>query len=111
MEKLDCADIVCMMISDHPKGEKMKQKKFKRGTVVVFDPTRLTREWWDKQKPEDLLEWYGPLGYGQEKLKFFVFLCEIRNARGHCVLVSLDDQKIITMRHINDFREVTKEEF
>ena len=64
----------------------------------------------DKQKPEDLMEWYGPLGYGQDKPKCFVFLCEIRNAPGHCVLVALDDQKIITMRHIDNFREATDEE-
>ena len=94
----------------------MRKKKkrlvaFKRGTVVVFDPGSFNKDWWGKQSEEDLLKWYGALGYGREGLKHFVFLCEIRNAPGHCVLVSLDDQSIETMRHTENFREVGEEEF
>jgi hypothetical protein len=81
------------------------------GTVVVFNPRAFNQDWWNAQKEENLLKWYGALGYGQPDPKFFVFLCEIKNAPGHCVLVSLDDQTIETMRHTGDFREVTEEEF
>ena len=43
-------------------------------------------------------------------MKFFVFICEI-NESGHCVLVDMDTDKVITMRHTCDFREATEEEF
>ena len=89
---------------------KKKTKKFKRGTVVVFEPQNLNQEYWDKLSQKDRKKYYGPLGYGSHKLKLFVFITEIRNAPGHCVLISLDNQKIETMRHTSDFREVTEEE-
>lgn len=88
-----------------------KKKKFKRGTVVVFEPKNFAPDFWDKLSEEDRLKYYGPLGYGQAKPKFFVYLTKIRNAPGHCILVSLDDQTIETMRHDSDFRKVTNEEF
>lgn len=93
------------------KKKKLKPRAFKRGTVVVFDPESFNPDFWDKMPEEDKIKYYGPLGYGREKPKFFVFLCEIRNAPGHCVLVSLDDQTIETMRHTDNFREVDEEEF
>ncbi len=86
-------------------------KTFEPGTVVVFEPKNFNSEYWGNLPEKDRLKYYGPLGYGQEKLKLFVFLCEIKNAPGHCVLVSLDDQVVETMRHTSDFREVTEEEF
>ena len=93
----------------------MKRKKFKRGTVVVFEPKHFNKDWWNKQSEEDLLKWYGPLGYGQKKKKLFVFICEVLDMdgdpSGHCVLISLDDQKIETMRHTSDFRKATEDEF
>jgi hypothetical protein len=89
----------------------MRMKKFKRGTVVVFDPSNLNQEFWKNLSEEDRIKYYGDLGYGSSKPKFFVYLTKIKNAPGHCVLVSLDDQKIETMRHDNDFREVKEEEF
>jgi hypothetical protein len=89
----------------------MKKKKFKPGTIVVFDPDSFNPKYWDNLSEDDRVKYYGALGYGQERLKFFAFLCEIKNAPGHCVLVSLDDQTIETMRHTDDFREVDEEEF
>jgi hypothetical protein len=90
-------------------------KTFKRGTVVVFEPKNLNKKWWKAQIEKDLLRWYGPLGYGQKKKKLFVFICEILDDEGdpsgHCVLISLEDQKIETMRHTSDFRKATEEEF
>ena len=88
-----------------------KRTKFKRGTVVVFDPRNFNKKYWKGLSEEDRIKYYGPLGYGAEKPKFFVFITEIRNAPGHCVLISLDDQSIETMRHTSDFREVREDEF
>ena len=70
------------------KTEKQLVKKFKRGTVVVFEPNNLNQKFWNGLTEKDRVKYYGPLGYGQEKLKMWVFLTEIRNAPGHCVLVS-----------------------
>lgn len=86
-------------------------KKFKRGTIVVFEPKNLNPNFWKNLSEEDRIKFYGPLGYGQKKPKFFVYLTSIRNAPDHCVLVALDNQAIETMRHDSDFREVTEEEF
>ncbi len=88
-----------------------KEKKFKTGTVVVFDSNNFNPAYWDGLSEEKRIEYYGALGYGKKKPTFFVFLTEIKNAPGHCVLVSLSDQHIETMRHTGDFREVTEEEF
>lgn len=90
--------------------KKKKQKKFKRGTVVVFDPTSFHPDFWDGLIEEERIRYYGPLGYGSEKPKLFVFLTEIMNAPGHCVLVDMDDGHIEVMRHTSDFREATEEE-
>jgi len=83
---------------------------FEPGTVVIFDPNSFNESYWNNLSEEDRIKYYGCYGYGG-KLHFFVFLCEIKNAPGHCVLVSLRDQHIETMAHISDFREVTEDEF
>lgn len=87
-----------------------KKKKFKAGTVVVFDPRNFNPDYWNNLSEEDRIKYYGALGYGQEKLKLFVFSMHIKNAPGHCVLVSMDDSHTEMMRHTDDFREVTEEE-
>jgi len=84
---------------------------FEPGTIVVFDPDSFNSEFWKGLSEKERKKYYGPLGYGQKKLKPFVFLCEITTAPRHCVLVDIETQKIETMRHTNDFREVTDEEF
>jgi hypothetical protein len=87
-----------------------KKSKFKPGTVVVFDPASFNPEFWDKLPEHDRIKYYAPLGYGSPRVKLFVYLCEI-NDSGHCVLVDMDGNNIITMRHTCDFREATEEEF
>lgn len=94
---------------------------FEPGTVVVFDPNNLNPEFWDNLSEEDRIKNYGALGYGEERMKLFVFLCEIycppdeqygRIPSGHCVLASLTHPSTVeVMRHTSDFREVTEEEF
>jgi hypothetical protein len=88
--------------------------KFKPGTPVVFEPKNFNPEYWDRLSEEDRLRYYGPLGYGQLHPKVFIFLCEILepdgNPSGHCLLYSLNDQRIEPMRHTSDFRKATDEE-
>lgn len=84
--------------------------KFEPGTVVVFEPNNFNPKFWGALPEKERIEYYGPLGYGEEKPHLFVFLCEIQNS-GHCVLVSLNDQHVETMRHTSDFRKATEEEF
>lgn len=86
------------------------KKKIKPGTVVVFDPAHDNPKFWENLKEEDRIRYYGELGYGSQRTKLFVFLCEINNS-GHCVLVDLDTNKVMTMRHTSDFRPATDDEF
>lgn len=102
------------------KKEKKEKKfvafpKFKRGTVLVWDgPNLFNFDFWNGLSEEDRIKYYGPLGYGQDKKKLFVFLAEILDAdgypSGHCVLAELND-KIVTMRHTEEFRKATEDEF
>lgn len=88
-----------------------RAKVFKPGTVVVFEPKNFNPDFWNNLPEEHRVKYYSPLGYGREKPKFFVFITEIKNAPGHCILVDMDDGHIEWMRHTDDFREVTEEEF
>ena len=90
---------------------------FKPGTVVVLDKEKFENL---SMTHEKKLKYYGDLGYGQDHPHFFVFLCEITVqdklydiplSTGHCLLVSLQNQKVETMRHPDDFRAVTEDEF
>lgn len=42
--------------------------------------------------------------------KLFVFLGEIKQCPGHCILVDLKDGKIVGMYHTDNFREATDNE-
>jgi len=88
----------------------MRRDAFKTGTVVVFDPLSFNPAFWDKLSEEDRLKYYGPLGYGSEKVKFFVYICDI-NDSGHCVLVDMDTGLNVLMRHTCNFRAATEDEF
>ena len=95
--------------------KKRKRKKFKRGTVVVWTPDNFNQKWWKGLSEEDRIKYYGVLGYGKDKPELFVFLTEIRDSyvgdTGHCVLVSLRDQHVETMRHTDEFRAARDDEF
>lgn len=88
----------------------MKRESFKPGTVVVFDPAHFNPRFWEGLSEEDRVKYYGPLGYGSEKRKLFVYVCEI-NDSGHCLLVDMDTGLNVLMRHTSDFRAATEEEF
>jgi hypothetical protein len=87
------------------------KKSFKMGTVAVFDPSGFNPDYWNNLSEKDRKKYYGPLGYGKKKTKFFIFICEILNAPGHCVLVDMDDGHVEYMRHTSDFREINEGEF
>lgn len=90
-------------------------KQFQQGTVVVWTPDNFNKDYWAGLSEEERVKYYGPLGYGAEKPKLFVFMTAILDAKGsdtgHCVLVSLDNQQIETMRHTCEFREASENEF
>jgi hypothetical protein len=85
-------------------------KEFKTGTVVVFDPESFNPNFWNKLSEEDRIKYYGSLGYGLEKKKLFVFVCDI-NDSGHCLLVDMDTGLNVLMRHTDNFRPADEEEF
>jgi hypothetical protein len=86
------------------------KKKFKPGDTVVFDPGGFNPEYWNGLSESDRQKYYGPLGYGAAKLYLFTFICEHSPQGGHCVLISMDDQHVETMRHTTDFRLATEDE-
>lgn len=90
-------------------------KKFTPGTVVVFEPANFHKDFWDGLSEDKRISCYGDYGYGADKQKLFVYLCPILDTdgtdSGHCVLVSLDDQKIHTMMHAEEFRRALETEF
>jgi hypothetical protein len=88
----------------------MRRDAFKPGAVVVFDPSSFNPAFWDSLSEEDRLKYYGPLGYGSEKTKLFVYVCEI-NDSGHCALIDMDTGLNVLMRHTCDFRAATEDEF
>ena len=84
--------------------------KFKKGDAVVFEPKNLNKSYWNSLSEEDKIKYYGSLGYGSKETKIFVFITKINQCDSHCILISLDDGKIETMRHTNNFRLATEEE-
>lgn len=88
---------------------------FKPGSVVVFESKTFNQEYWDGLSEADRLKYYGALGYGQAKQKLFVYICTILDANqclsGHCVLMDMDDQHLESMRHYNNFRLATDDEY
>ncbi len=93
------------------KSKKFKKRAtFKMGDVVAFAPENFNPGWWDNLPIADRVKYYGPLGYGETKLKTFVFITEIRQTPGHCVLVAMDDGHIEVMRHTANFRKVDEDE-
>jgi len=92
------------------------QDKFKQGEVLIWDPKNFNPDFWNKLPEKERIRYYSKYGYGSDKLKLFVYLCEItdpetKKSSGHCVLIDMDTQAIITMAHTTEFRKATGEEF
>ena len=86
-------------------------KAFKPGTVVVLNEKKLKGKWWDELTEKKRQEFYGLLGYGSNPPKCFVFITEIVSAPGHCVVMDLDTNKLLSMYHTENFRKATDSEF
>lgn len=65
---------------------------------VVFDKRSCSKEDYEKYY-EDIFEG-----------RVFVFLGEIKQCSGHCILLDLKNGKIIGMYHTENFREATQDE-
>lgn len=88
----------------------MNKAKFKPGDTVIWDPTTFNKEYWGTLPEADRIKYYGVLGYGATRPKLFTFICEHSPQLGHCVLISMEDQRVETMRHTTEFRLATDEE-
>lgn len=83
---------------------------FKPGDTVIFDPSSFNQDWWSGLPESDRQKYYGAVGYGAERPHLFTFICEHRPQGGHCVLISMEDQHVETMRHPDEFRLATVDE-
>jgi len=78
------------------------KNKIRQNAFVVFDKTSIPIEIYTK--------YFLSRFENDGKLKLFIFLGEVPNARGHCILTDLDNGKIIGLYHTNNFREATEDE-
>ena len=84
---------------------------FNPGDTVVFDFESFEgTNYWNNLPEEKKIEYYGDLGYGRSRPLLFTYLCEHIPQSGHCVLVNMENQKVETMRHTDEFRLATEEE-
>lgn len=90
---------------------------FKAGDTLIFDHSNLREEFWNKLTEEEKVRYYGQYGYettwypGQSnRIKLFTFICEHSPQNGHCVLMDMDDGKLLPMCHMNNFRLATEDE-
>jgi hypothetical protein len=72
----------------------------KMNSYVVFDVDSC---------PNDIYEKYFKDTFPEGKL--FVFMGEIAQILGHCILLDLESGKIIGMYHTNNFREANDDEY
>jgi hypothetical protein len=67
-------------------------------SYVVFDKKSVSKSMYEKYYKQDF------------EGKLFVFLGEIKQCPGHCILTDLKNGKIIGMYHTDNFREATEDE-
>ena len=65
---------------------------------VKFDQTTCSRKDW--------VQYYEPT-FGND---IFIYLGEVPNCPGHCILADLMSGKVMGMYHTDNFREATEEE-
>ena len=74
------------------------KNKIRQNAFVVFDTEHC---------PQDIYnDYYKEVFEG----KMFVFLGEIPQCPGHCILADLDTGNIVGMYHTDNFREATEDE-
>ena len=57
--------------------------------------------------PEGVYEQYYKETFGN---KSFIFLGEVPNVPGHCILADLESGKVVGIYHTDNFREATEDE-
>lgn len=77
-----------------------KKKELEINTLVVFDEESCTKDDYEKYYKEHF-----------PYRKTFVYLGEIKQVKGHCILCDLNSGKIIGMCHTENFREATEDEY
>jgi len=84
---------------------------FKMGTIVRFNPKNSNRDWdaLSQQEKQQLLRRYRDLMNGSV-WDHFIFITEIVQAPGHCVLINQRNGKVSIMRHTKDFIVVPDDE-
>lgn len=73
--------------------------KLKINSFVVFDKKSCSKSDYEQYYKKTF-----PVG------KLFVYMGEIKQAKGHCILCDLETGKIIGLYHIENFREATEDE-
>lgn len=103
-------------------SKKKDKLRIRRGDVVTLDLETI-KDYSD----EDKQKYYWYLGYGEEKPRMFVFITRIysqhewehrpgkmkkhRVDSGHCVLMDMDTQKLVSMAHTVNLRHAEESEF
>lgn len=86
-------------------------KEFKIGDTVAFDPNSFNPDFWNTLTLDQKKRYYGDLyDFDKNKPYLFTFLCYHSPQVGHCVLVNMENQKVETMRHPENFRLVGDDE-
>ena len=83
---------------------------FRPGDTVTFDSNHFNPAFWNDLSESDRIKFYGRYGYGSKHTKLFTFITYHYPQLGHCVLMDMDDGKLLPMCHDSDFRLVTDEE-
>ena len=88
------------LYNDNIKQNSNKKKELEINTFVVFDEESCTKDDYEKYYKEHF-----------PYRKTFVYLGEIKQVKGHCILCDLNSGKIIGMCHTENFREATEDEY
>lgn len=89
---------------------------FRTGDVIRFDPSSFNPKYWNSLTPTEINTYYGVLmdpktiDKRNPVWQHFVFITEINQSPGHCVLVNQSNGEVEMMRHTNDFSLVPEDE-
>jgi hypothetical protein len=84
---------------------------FKLGDAIVWTPDNFNPKFWENTPLEDRDRYYYSWTMDSRGNPIvFVFITEINQAPGHCVVVSMAGGKVEWMRHTTEFRLATEDE-
>jgi hypothetical protein len=79
-----------------------RKKKLKINSLVRFDPTTLNKEYQSGPSYDTF--------YKLHEGKTYIYLGDIVQAPGHCILADMDTGKIEAWYHADNFKELTEDE-